>query len=384
MMFLNKILNIKKLGKSQSTMAERWDNKPTDSNKNRIKLKRNRLTIGEISWLLSQLATTQVSGITSYKALGMVHAMRKDLVGEKAYLLQNSLAEGMTLSKSIAKYIPESGALVQALIKAGEASGSLESSLRRASDLLETRVRLRRKIRAALTYPTMVVLVTATLITVLLVVVVPKFEEIYNSTGGELPAITKTVVRLSQSIPLLSTVMVILSASVLLILRKAVTDERTARKIDRIKMQIPIFGNLVRKGAVARVSTSLSSLIGSGVTVSEALTLASETAGLVPYRDALRSANGRVSEGKKLSEALAESSLFPVLMIQLIEVGEESGSLVGVLEKYAKNTTEDLETTSDSITRLVEPMLMVVVGLVVAVFVLALYMPIINLGQQFR
>ncbi|MFM7088777.1 MAG: type II secretion system F family protein [Candidatus Paceibacterota bacterium] len=369
---------------SDNTRASKNWSKQNPKEKANANFKRNKLKVSEISWLLSQLATTQLSGITSYKALGMVSSMRQDAVGRKASQMQESLAEGLTLSQSIAKHIPESGSLIRALITAGEASGGLELALRRAADLLETRVRLKRKIRAALTYPTMVVLVTATLITILLVVVVPKFEEIYNSTGGELPGITKTVIKLSESIPLLTAVLLLITAFFLYITRRAVRDEKIAKTLDEIKMKVPVFGNLVRKGAVARVSTSLASLIGSGVTITEALALSAETSGSTPYKIALLNAKEKVGEGKQLSQALSQSPLFPVLMIQLIEVGEETGSLVSILEKYAKTTAEDLESTSESITRLVEPVLMVFVGLIVAVFVLALYMPIINLGQQFR
>jgi type IV pilus assembly protein PilC len=165
--------------------------------------------------------------------------------------------------------------------------------------------------------------------------------------------------------------------------RRSRSDAALARRVDMAKMRVPLLGKLVRKGALARVSTTISSLVGSGVPITESLGLASQTAGSAPFAAALVTARERVGEGRPLSKALAESALFPPLMLQLIEVGEETGSMVEVLEKYAHTSAEELEEASEALTRLVEPLLMVVIGGVVAVFVLALYLPIINLGQQF-
>lgn len=344
---------------------------------------RTRLRTKEIAWLLAQLATTQVSGITPYRSLGMIAQMRDDIVGRRAAMLQEALAEGATLSSALRTQIPEAGPLAGALISAGEASGALESALRRAADLLEARLRLRRKIRAALTYPMMVVVVTASLITVLLVVVVPRFEAIYTSTGGQLPALTRSVIALSGQMPVFAVIAGGLTAAVLALLRRSRSDLVLARRLDAAKMRVPLLGKLVRKGALARVATTISSLVGSGVPITESLGLASQTAGSAPYAVALSTARDRIGEGRPLSKALGESPLFPPLMVQLIEVGEESGSMVEVLDKYARTSAEELEEASEALTRLVEPLLMVVIGGVVAVFVLALYLPIINLGQQF-
>lgn len=344
---------------------------------------RTKLRVREIAWLLAQLATTQVSGITPYRSLGMIAQMRDDIVGKRASRLQEALAEGATLSSALRTQIPEAGPLAGALISAGEASGGLEAALRRAADLLEARLRLRRKIRSALTYPMMVVVVTASLITVLLVVVVPRFEQIYTSTGGELPALTQTVIALSKQMPLFTLATVAIVVALAALFRRSKTDAALARRVDMAKMRVPLLGKLVRKGALARVATTISSLVGSGVPITESLGLASQTAGSVPFAAALQNARERVGEGRPLSKALAESPLFPALMLQLIEVGEETGSMVEVLEKYARTSAEELEEASEALTRLVEPLLMVVIGGVVAVFVLALYLPIINLGQQF-
>lgn len=357
-----------------------------DQEKTRRRFKgftRTKLRVREIAWLLAQLATTQVSGITPYRSLGMIAQMRDDIVGKRASRLQEALAEGATLSSALRTQIPEAGPLAGALISAGEASGGLEAALRRAADLLEARLRLRRKIRSALTYPMMVVVVTASLITVLLVVVVPRFEQIYTSTGGELPALTQTVIALSKQVPLFTLATVALVVALAALFRRSKTDAALARRVDMAKMRVPLLGKLVRKGALARVATTVSSLVGSGVPITESLGLASQTAGSAPFAAALQNARERVGEGRPLSKALAESPLFPALMLQLIEVGEETGSMVEVLEKYARTSAEELEEASEALTRLVEPLLMVVIGGVVAVFVLALYLPIINLGQQF-
>jgi type IV pilus assembly protein PilC len=362
---------------------KQWFGEPQRAKRNLRRFRRSRLKVKEVAWLLSQLATTQTSGITPYRSLGMIAQMRNDLVGQRANQIQEALSEGSTLSTALRKLIPEAGPLAGALIAAGEASGGLESALRRAAELLESRLRLRRKIRAALTYPAMVVVVTSVLIGVLLVVVVPRFEEIYTSSGGELPALTQTIINMSKQVPLILGILVALAIGLFVLLRRSRSNVSLAYKLDKLKMKFPLLGSLVRKGALARVATTISSLVGSGVPISEALGLASQTAGSSPFATALSSARERVGEGRPLSKALADSALFPTLMIQLIEVGEETGSMVVVLEKYAQTSSEELEEASESLTRLIEPLMMVFIGGIVAIFVVALYLPIINLGQQF-
>ena len=344
---------------------------------------RSRLRLSEVSWLIGQLATTQGAGIPLYRALGMIAKMREGSpIGRKAKALQDATSEGATLSQAIALNMPEAGSLISALVASGESSGALESALRRAVQLTEATLRLRRKLRTALTYPAMVLVVCAALVTAMLTVVVPRFESIYASVGAELPSMTKLVLSAADRFPILVGVFAAAVAGMVMLVRRGRRDPRIGDTVDRIRLGVPVLGRLVRKAAIARATQTLASLISSGVSLLDALDLAARTSGSKRYERALTRTKERIGEGSTLAAALAETGEFPELMVQLVAVGEESGSLSSVLEHYAAEASEELESAAESVTSLVEPMLMVFIGGVIAVFVVALYLPIITLGQK--
>lgn len=345
-------------------------------------LKRKKLKLKEISWFLSQLTTTQASGIPMYRSLAMIAKMRQGtLMGQKAQKIQEATSEGSGLATALQNVMPELGELIFALISAGEASGQIEMALRRSITLLEARTRLRRKIRSAMTYPAMVVLVCAGLVTALLTVVVPKFKEIYASVGSELPKITQFVIALADRLPIFVLLTSLIVGGVVYIFWLSKKNVKLALTIDKLKLRTPVLGNLLDKAAIARISQTLASLVSSGVSLLDAISLASKTAGTITHANALMDARNRISDGATLAFALSSTQVFPELMTQLVAVGEESGSLAEVLEKYSVEASEELDSATDNLTSLIEPMLMVFIGVVVAGFVVALYLPVINLGK---
>lgn len=381
------ILKIRLRLSSQDPARAAWEDSAASQNKSsasRLRLpRRSRLRLKETSWLISQLATTQAAGIPLYRALGMIAKMRKGtLIGTKSQALQDATSEGATLSQAIASHMPEAGSLISALVSAGEASGALEEALKRAVELTEGRQRLVRKVRSALTYPVMVVLVCALLVIGLLTVVVPRFKEIYASVGSELPAMTQIVVAIADKIPFILVGLGALVAGAAFGWVKSRNNMKVRLYLDTFKLRIPILGPLMRKAAIARVASTLATLVGSGVSLLDALTLAARTSGSIPFANALDRTRERIGEGSTLAGALAESGEFPELMVQLVSVGEESGSLAKVLERYAVQASEELESSTEAVTSLIEPLLMVFVGVIVAVFVVALYLPVIQLGQK--
>lgn len=361
----------------------RWVNSEKELKRNKFSLpKRKSLKLKEVTWFLSQLTTTQASGIPMFRSLAMIAKMRQGtLLGEKALKIQEATSEGLGLAQALEKIMPELGALIFALINAGEASGKMEDALRRSIALLEGRARLRRKLRSAMTYPAMVVLVCAGLVTALLTIVVPKFKEIYASVGSELPKITQIVITLADRLPFVALVFALIVGSVIYIFWLGKQNRKVALYIDRLKLKLPVLGNIIYKAAIARVSQTLASLVSSGVSLLDSLTLASKTAGTITHSDALIEAKNKISDGSTLAFALSSTQAFPELMTQLVAVGEESGSLAEVLEKYSKEASEELESATDALTSLIEPLLMVFIGVVVAGFVVALYLPVINLGK---
>lgn len=347
--------------------------------------RRGRVGLKDVAWFADQLATTQTAGIPLYRSLGMLAKMRAETpIGRRMAEIQRRIGDGDSLSQAMAAERATWGSMVCSLVAAGEASGSLDATFRRISSMLATRLGLRRKIIGALTYPIAVMVITVVLVAALLLLVVPRFEDIYDSLGSELPAITKVVVGLSGNAPAALGVVVALTVGVIFLLRLARRNDSLGMKVDRVKLRLPLVGKLIAKGVNARVASTISSLISSGVPLLDALEFASEAAASRPHRNSLLEVKRRLADGSTFSAALAEESLWPEMMIQLIAVGEEAGSLPSMMERYAEQTVAEVDAAATSLTKLIEPLLMVVIGAVVGVFLLALYLPIFNLGSQIR
>jgi len=347
--------------------------------------RRGRVKAKEVAWTLDQLATTQSSGVPLFRALGMIAAMKKNTpLGDRLEEIQRRIGEGVSLSAAMKEDEKTWGQLVIALIGAGEASGSLDEAFHRVSTLLMARMALRRKIVGALTYPAVLVTVTASLVAALLLFIVPMFEGIYESLGGELPGLTQTIITLSgYALPGLF-FMVLSVGMLMFLLRRARTEENLGLRVDAAKLKIPVLGKLMAKGIYSRVSSTLASLLSSGVPMLEALEFAAVAADSHPHRLSLLNVKRRLTDGASLSASLREEGLWPDLMLQLVAVGEEAGSLPDMMERYAARALEEVDAAATALTKLIEPLLIVVVGAVIGIFVLALYMPMFNLGDQLK
>lgn len=341
-----------------------------------------KLRAREVEWLIEQLATTQNAGIPLYRSLAMVAQMRAGTpVGEKAYSMQKAMGEGATLSQAFARHAPEAGELSRALIAAGEASGALGSALSSAHALLAARLRLRRKVRMALLYPSVVLTVAFVLVAVLVVKVVPMFEDMYSSAGADLPSVTRFVLALSRLTPVFTVVFAVLAAVVVFVVTRSRDDADLRMRLHRIRLRTPVFGPMLAKAAIARTAATLASLISSGVALLDAIEYAAATSGSAPHHEALLDARQRVADGATFSAALASAGMFPELFVQLAQVGEETGALPEMLAKFSVVAAEELESSAAGMTSLIEPALMVVIGAIVATFLLALYLPLLGIGQ---
>jgi type IV pilus assembly protein PilC len=337
----------------------------------------------DISWFADQLATTQSAGMPLYRSLGMLAKLRTGTpLGRRLTEMQRRIGEGETLSQVLESDARMWGPMMCALVGAGEASGSLDTAFRRISRMLDDRIALRRKIVGALTYPLAVIVITVLLVAALLVFAVPRFKDIYASLGSDLPRLTQVVVGLSNRAPVAFLILTALAVVVVVLLRAAKHNALLGMGVDRFKLRLPLVGKLIQKGVYARVASTLASLVVSGVTLLDALEFAADAAGSGPHRSSLLSIKRKLADGATFSVALAEDGLWPELMSQLIAVGEEAGSLPAMLERYAEQTREEVDVAATNLTRLIEPLLMVVIGGVVGVFLLALYLPIFNLGSQ--
>jgi type IV pilus assembly protein PilC len=347
----------------------------------RVRVARRKLRGSEVLWVLERLSTTESAGMPLYRALGALARMQSgSLVGRRLTELQELMSEGRTLADAMGTRAEEWGPLTVALISAGEASGGLEEALRRAVAQMDARMRLRRKVRSALFYPAAVLGITVLLIGVLLLFVVPRFEKIYAELGSNLPGITKVVLALANQAPLALVLTLTAALASLIGIRKLRSTAAGRLRFDQIKLRVPYIGSLLDKAATARVASTLSGLLSAGVPLLDCLTFAAQAVGLRTHEIALEQARQRVSDGVTLSVALEETGRFPELMIQLITVGQETGALPTMMSKYSEAASEELSAAAENLTSLIEPFMMVVIGGVVGLFLIALYLPVIELG----
>ena len=347
--------------------------------------RRGKVSAKDVAWTMDQLATTQSSGVPLYRALGMIAAMRAGSpLAERLTEIQRRIGEGSSLAAALKEDERTWGQLVVALVGAGEASGSLDKAFTRIASLLMSRLALRRKIVGAMTYPAVVVTVTVGLIATLLIVVVPMFEGIYDDLGGELPGLTQAVVSASSAAPLLFFVFLVAVGMLVFVLRRGRTEESLGLRVDKAKLRIPVLGKLFAKGVYSRTASTLASLLSSGVPMLEALDFAALAAGSHPHRLSLLRVRRALADGGAFSASLREDGLWPDLLVQLVAVGEEAGSLPEMMERYADRALEEVDAAATALTKIIEPLLLVIIGAVVGVFLLALYLPMFNLGSQLK
>jgi type IV pilus assembly protein PilC len=266
------------------------------------------------------------------------------------------------------------------LVVAGEEGGLLDNVLQRLSIYMEKSERLKKKVKSAMIYPIAIIVVAIGVTLVLLLFVIPVFDKMFKEMGAELPLMTQIVVGLSNYIKsyILYTIPVVVVV-VYGFLRYYKT-EGGRRKIDALILKLPLFGVLTLKASVARITRTLSTLLTSGVAILESLVICAKVAGNKVIEDALLVARARISEGKNMSEPLEQAGIFPPMVVQMVQVGESTGALDSMLGKIADFYDEDVDNLVTNMTALMEPMIMMFLGVVLGGLVVAMYLPIFKLG----
>ncbi|MFZ0492132.1 MAG: type II secretion system F family protein [Acidimicrobiia bacterium] len=293
--------------------------------------------------------------------------------------VKSSVEKGMSLSEAMQRHPKVFDRLYVAMVRAGEVGGVLDTTLVRVADTLERSVELRGKVKSAMTYPTAVLGLVLLILTAMLVFVVPMFEGMYADLGGTLPAPTRLLLGMSRFT--VSSWYIILGIAVggIFGFRRWVSTDQGRFTFDRIKLKVPVFGGLARKSAIARFSETLASLTRTAVPILQAMDIVSETAGNEVVARAIRDVQASVKEGDSLAAPLAQHPIFPPMVVQMLAVGEETGALDTMLDKLAQFYNAEVNATVDSLTSLLEPLLMVVLGGTVGSMIIALYMPMFNL-----
>ncbi|MGD9577992.1 MAG: type II secretion system F family protein [Syntrophorhabdus sp.] len=267
------------------------------------------------------------------------------------------------------------------LVVAGEEGGMLDTVLNRLAIYMEKIEKLKKKIKSAMIYPISIIVVAIGVVMVLLIFVIPVFEGMFKDMGAELPLPTQIVINISKFVKSYIIYMVVALGIGVFLFRRYYRTEGGRRTIDRLVLKVPVFGVLALKASVARVTRTLSTLLSSGVAILESLVIVARVAKNKIVEDALIVARTKISEGKSMSEPLQDSGIFPPMVVQMVQVGESTGALDNMLNKIADFYEEDVDNLVTNLTSLMEPLIMMFLGVILGGLIIAMYLPIFKLGQ---
>jgi len=337
----------------------------------------------DIAYLIRQLATMMKAGVPLLQALELVgNGAEKVKLKKLIYDVKGDVNSGLDFASGLARHPDYFDSLVCSLVQAGEQSGSLETMLDRIATYKEKTESLKKKIKKAMTYPIAIILVGIAVSAILLVKVVPQFEAIFTGFGADLPAFTQLVVGMSEWMQKWWFVVLLSIVALFFVFTKLkAKSEKFSDLVDRAVLRIPVFGGILQKAAVARFARTLATTFSAGVPLVEALNSAAGAAGNVVYRNAIIQIRNGVSTGQALQHAVQMTGVFPVMTVQMISIGEEAGSLDHMLDRVATFYEEDVDNAVDNLSSLLEPMIMVILGVLVGGLVIAMYLPIFQLGN---
>lgn len=300
--------------------------------------------------------------------------------------IKQNVEQGASFSESLRRHPAVFDDLFTNLVAAGEAGGILDSILNRLAVYIEKRMKLVRQVRGAMTYPAIVLVVAAGVMTVLMVFVIPAFENMFKDFGSkaELPKLTRIVVAISKgfvgNLPFMIAGMIAIGLG----LRYAYRTPKGKKFFHRVMLSIPIIGTVMQKIAVARFTRTLGTLLQSGVPILDALDICAKSSGNVIIEEAVQHVRSKVAEGKNMAEPLMEKPVFPSMVIQMIAVGEQTGALDQMLNKIADFYEEETDIAVAALTSMLEPIMMVVIGGMVGTVLIAMYLPIFSLADNIK
>jgi type IV pilus assembly protein PilC len=340
----------------------------------------DRVPLKDVAIFSRQFATMINSGLSLLRSLSILAEQSDNkTLGGMINEVRQDVEKGSSLSVALARHPKAFNRLYIAMVRAGEVGGSLDSVLMRLADTIEKQVELRRKVRSAMTYPAVVAVLVLLIVSAMLLFIIPMFKDLYGQLGGTLPAPTQFLLTLSAFVRKFWWLMFGVEVGGVIAFRRWIANDEGRKKWDRIKLRVPIFGVLVRKTALARFSRTMGSLVRSGVPILESLDIVSETAGNDVVTVAVMDTKEGVKTGEGISSRLENHEVFPPMVTQMIAVGEETGALDEMLDKIAEFYESEVEATVDALTSLIEPLLIVVMGVCVGGMVISLYLPMFKI-----
>jgi type IV pilus assembly protein PilC len=337
----------------------------------------------DIAIFSRQLATMLAAGIPMVQAFEIIGTGHDKPAVQKLVLdIKADIEGGSTLHEALAKHPLHFDDLFVNLVEAGEQAGALETLLDKIAAYKEKSEAIKKKVKKALFYPAAVLAVAFIVTIILLIFVIPEFQSLYAGFGANLPAFTQMVINLSKFVQHRGIyIAVVIGASVYTFIYFHKRSRAMRQFLDRMSLKLPIIGPILNKAAIARYARTLSTMFAAGVPLVEALQSVAGATGNIVYEDAVLRMRDEVSTGQRLQRAMENTGIFPNMVVQMIAVGEESGSLDAMAGKVAGFYEEDVDAAVDSMSSLLEPMIMVILGVLVGGLVVAMYLPIFNLGK---
>jgi type IV pilus assembly protein PilC len=345
--------------------------------------RKRKITSSEIAIFLRQMATMLAAGVPLVQSLEIIgRGHDNPSLGEMIMAIKLNIEGGNSFAESLGKYPLFFDELVVNLVEAGEKSGTLEALLDKIATYKEKTEAIKRKVKKALTYPAAVVVVAFIVTGILLYFVVPQFQSLFQGFGADLPAFTLMVIGLSHFVQSYWWIILgVVGGGFYALLEAKRRSANFRRLLDRLLLKLPVIGDILYKSAVARFARTLSTMFAAGVPLVEAMESVGKAAGNIVFTEAILKMKNEVSTGQQLNFTMQQSKLFPNMATQMVQIGEESGALDAMCAKIAEFYEQEVDAQVDTLSSLLEPMVMAVLGVIVGGLVIAMYLPIFKLGQ---
>ncbi len=341
-----------------------------------------KVTDKDIVIFTRQFATMIDAGLPLVQCLDILAGQSENKTMAKTLrAVQNDVESGSAYAEALGRHPKQFNTLYVNMVTAGETGGILDTILNRLAAYMEKNMALKKKVKSAMVYPSTILAVAVGVIALLMVFVIPKFSEMFTSSGGELPGPTQVIINMSRFFTSWK-VFILIGAIVAFVvgLKAYYRTLNGQRTIDGLALKAPVVGPLVRKVSVAKFTRTLGTMLSSGVPILDALEICAKTAGNKVVEEAVFRTRSSISEGKTIADPLAETGVFPPMVVQMISVGEATGALDAMLSKIADFYDEEVDTAVENLTSMMEPMLMVFLGGAIGFVVIAMYLPIFKMA----
>jgi type IV pilus assembly protein PilC len=335
----------------------------------------------ELAVMSRQMATMIASGLSLLRTLNILaeQTPNKKL---QAILsdVRDQVETGVSISDAMRRHADVFPPIMINMVRAGETGGFLDDALEAIASNFEKEVKLKSSIKSALTYPVIVLLMSLVSVVAMLLFVVPIFEKMFKSMGSQLPVPTEILVQLSHAMVWIAPVLIVGGTVFAVWWGRHKNDDSVRRKVDPVKLKLPVFGPLLKKIAIARFSRNFANMISAGVPILQALRIVGETSGNWVIENALEEVAESVRQGESIAAPLAKQPVFPAMVTQMIAVGEDAGSLESMLDKIADFYEQEVEAATEQLTAMIEPLMIAFLGVVIGGMVVALYLPIFSIA----